>query len=152
MPKIENCSFHDVQRGYHHISPIGSVLIQITDPPDPIYPTPAEDVFFEKHQFAFVDAEEPTQFFSEEHLISTEQAQQFVDILKNALDHSYDVLVHCVAGVCRSGAVVEVAEMMGFDECFRYRLPNIRVKRMLMESAGLLPVHTSEQYTNDLAI
>jgi len=144
MPKIENCSFHDVQSGNHRISPINSVLIQITDPPNPVYPTPHEDVFAKKHQFAFLDAEEPTRYFPEEQLISTEQSQQIVDILKNALDNKQDVLVHCVVGVCRSGAVIEVAEMMGFDECFRYRLPNVRVKSMLMEAAGLLPVNEKD--------
>lgn len=142
MPKVENCSFRDVQRGNHRISPIGSVLIQITDPPDPIYPEPAEDVFVKKHQFAFLDADNPTRYFPEKYLISKEQAQQIVEILKIALDNEQDVLIHCVVGACRSGAVVEVAEMMGFDECFRYRLPNVRVKHMLMEAAGLMPVDT----------
>ena len=139
MPKIENCSWADFLRGNHRLSPIGTVAIQITDPSD-IPPEPAEDVFAERHPFQFLDAEEPTRFFPEEKLISDEQAENIASILIRALDNNRDVLVHCVVGACRSGAVVEVAEMIGFDECFRYRLPNARVKRKLMEQFNLLPV------------
>ena len=143
MPKIENCSWIDFQNGNHRIVPIGTVVIQIVDPGD-TPPEPAEDVFHSRYVFAFLDADEPTRYFPEEQLISVEQSLQIVDILKNALHNKQDVLVHCVVGVCRSGAVVEVAEMMGFDECFRYRLPNVRVKRMLMEAAELLPVNKKD--------
>ena len=138
MPKIENCSWGDFLRGNHRLSPIGTVAIQITDPGD-IPPEPAEDVFAERHLFQFFDAEEPTQFFPEEKLISDTQAEEIANILVDALKNDQDILVHCVAGICRSGAVVEVAEMIGFDECFRYRLPNARVKRKLMEQFDLLP-------------
>jgi len=136
MPKIENCSWADFQKGNHRLSPLGAVAIQITDPGD-TPPEPKEDVFVSRHSFQFLDAEAPTQFFPEEKLISDRQAQEIADILKTALANDTDVLVHCVVGACRSGAVVEVAEMLGFDECFRYRLPNIRVKQKLMQACGL---------------
>jgi len=138
MPKIENCSWEDFQRGNHRIEPIGSIAIQIVDPRD-MPPEPAEDVFYTRHVFEFLDAEKGTQFFPEEKLISNEQAENIASILIRALDKDRDVLVHCVAGMCRSGAVVEVAEMIGFDECFRYRLPNVRVKSKLMKQFDLLP-------------
>ena len=138
MPKIENCSWDDFLRGNHRINPIGTIAIQIVDPGD-TPPEPAEDVFHSRHVFEFLDAEAPTQFFSEEKLISNEHAEDIASILVSALDEDRDVLVHCVAGMCRSGAVVEVAEMIGFDECFRYRLPNIRVKSKLMHQFDLLP-------------
>jgi len=138
MPKIENCSWADFQKGNHRLSPLGAVAIQITDPGD-TPPEPVEDVFVSRHSFQFLDAEAPTQFFPEEKLISDTQAEEIAEILRTALSNNTDVLVHCVAGVCRSGAVVEVAEIIGFDECFRYRLPNVRVKRMLMQQFDLLP-------------
>ena len=138
MPKIENCSWIDFQKGNHRVDPIGTIAIQITDPGD-TPPEPAEDVFVERHSFQFLDAEGPTRFFPEEKLISDEQAEDIASILIRALDKGQDVLVHCVVGQCRSGAVVEVAEMIGFDECFRYRHPNTRVKRKLMEQFDLLP-------------
>ena len=138
MPKIENCSWDDFLRGNHRINPIGTIAIQIVDPGD-TPPEPAEDVFHSRHVFEFLDAEAPTQFFPEKKLISNEQAEDIASILVSALDEDRDVLVHCVAGMCRSGAVVEVAEMIGFDECFRCRMPNVRVKQKLMEQFDLLP-------------
>jgi protein-tyrosine phosphatase len=138
MPKIENCSWGDFLRGHHRLSPENAIAIQITDPGD-VPPEPPEDVFGARHSFQFLDAEEPTRFFPEEKLISDTQAEKIASILVDALENNQDVLVHCVVGVCRSGAVVEVAEMIGFDECPRYRQPNTRVKRKLMEQFDLLP-------------
>jgi len=138
MPKIENCSWIDFQNGNYRIDPIGTVVIQIVDPGD-TPPEPAEDVFYTRHVFEFFDAEESTQYFDEDDLIDDAQAKKIAWLLRLALEEDRDVIVHCVAGVCRSGAVVEVAEMIGFDECFRYRLPNTRVKSKLMKQFELLP-------------
>jgi protein-tyrosine phosphatase len=140
MPKIENCSWGDFVTGNHRIGPIGTVAIQIVDPGD-TPPEPAEDVFQSRHLFEFLDAEVPTRFFPEEKLISDQQAEDIASILIRAFEENHDVLVHCVAGACRSGAVVEVAEMVGFTECPRFRLPNARVKSKLMSCFDLLPSH-----------
>jgi len=138
MPKIENCSWNDFQKGNHRLDPIDAVAIQIVDPGD-TPPEPQEDVFHTRAIFEFLDAEVPTRFFPEEKLINDEQAKDIAEILQSAYKENRDILVHCVVGACRSGAVVEVAEMIGFDECFRYRLANARVKRKLMEQFDLLP-------------
>jgi protein tyrosine phosphatase len=42
------------------------------------------------------------------------------------------VIVHCVAGVCRSGAVCEVGVIMGFDDTEVFRSPNMLVKHKMM--------------------
>ena len=137
MPKIENCSWADFKVGNHRISPINTVAIQIVDPGD-VPPEPAENCFVERYCFQFLDAETQTsQFFPESALFSDSQAQHIARILRKSLDNDHDVLVHCVAGICRSGAVVEVAEMIGFDECFRYRMPNVRVRGKLMDQFNL---------------
>jgi predicted protein tyrosine phosphatase len=47
-----------------------------------------------------------------------------------------NVVVHCMAGVCRSGAVAEVGVMMGFRDVGRMRIPNVRVKTMMMRELG----------------
>ena len=47
-----------------------------------------------------------------------------------------DVIVHCVAGVCRSGAVCEVGVMMGFDDTEDFRSPNLLVKHKMMKILG----------------
>jgi protein-tyrosine phosphatase len=136
MPKIENCSWADFQKGNHRISPINTVAIQIVDLGD-VPPEPAENCFEKRYSFQFFDAEEATPYFPESALFSDCQASMIARILKQALKDEHDVLVHCVVGACRSGAVVEVAEMIGFDECSRYRLPNIRVKQKLMQACGV---------------
>jgi hypothetical protein len=47
-----------------------------------------------------------------------------------------DVVVHCVAGVCRSGAVAEVGVMLGFDDTEVFRSPNLLVKHKMMRKLG----------------
>lgn len=137
MSKIENVSWGDIFRGHHRDPGENAILIQIIDPKDPEFPTPKSDRFTECHQFRFLDAEVPTRFFPEEHLISDEQATEIYKVLMKGLDENRNVVVHCVMGVCRSGAVVEVAESIGYDECPRHRLPNTRVKGKLLQAAGL---------------
>jgi hypothetical protein len=59
-----------------------------------------------------------------------------VHLLQHALKKRMNVVVHCMAGLCRSGAVAEVGVMMGFNDTERTRIPNIRVKHRLMKALG----------------
>ena len=69
------------------------------------------------------------------------------------------VVVHCHAGVCRSGAVVEVGVMMGFDDTEVFRSPNLLVKHKMMRALGwtydenephtINGVALDEDWTND---
>jgi len=65
-----------------------------------------------------------------------EQAEQIASVLTTALNDEVDVVVHCVAGLCGSGAVAEVGVMMGFIDAHAVRQPNIRVKSMLINTLG----------------
>jgi hypothetical protein len=47
-----------------------------------------------------------------------------------------NVVVHCFAGICRSGAVCEGGVMMGFNDTERYRSPNLLVKHRMMKVLG----------------
>jgi predicted protein tyrosine phosphatase len=47
-----------------------------------------------------------------------------------------DVIVHCFAGICRSGAVCELGVMMGFQDTERFRQPNLLVKNRMMKALG----------------
>jgi hypothetical protein len=69
---------------------------------------------------------------------SHEQAAQLVKLLQHALDKRMNVVVHCVAGVCRSGAVCELGVMLGFDDCEGFRSPNLLVKHRMMKVLGWL--------------
>lgn len=130
---IENISWDDCKNGWHYDCGDNSMLIQIADPAT-FFPTP-KHTFKEIHQFEFLDAEDDDKF-PEEFKITDDQAVEIVELLKHAQENRMNVVVHCHAGICRSGAVVEVASMMGFTPSDRYRQPNIRVKTKLMNVLG----------------
>jgi predicted protein tyrosine phosphatase len=131
---IENVSWDAVKNGHHSDMGMNSMLIQIADPAT-FFPTP-KHTFKEVHQFEFLDAED-SDGFPDECKISDEQATELVRLLQHALDNSMNVLVHCHAGICRSGAVVEVGSIMGFTPTERFRMPNLRVKHRMMKVLGL---------------
>lgn len=131
MPWIENVAAIDVTKCHHHAAGENSMLISITDPagwrPTAMY------TFRERHDFEFLDADSG---FPEKCLISDAQAAEIVRLLQHALKNRMNVVVHCTAGLCRSGAVAEVGIMMGFDDTERTRIPNIRVKHRMMKALG----------------
>jgi predicted protein tyrosine phosphatase len=138
--KIENCAMDDIRVGDHTDFGANTVLIQITDPAmEP--PIPAKN-FHSIFQFEFLDlddadiAKHDDDAGFAEFVITEQQAQELVDILKFAQEKELNVTVHCIAGVCRSGAVVDVAEMMGFEPTNRFRAPNLRVKHLMMKALG----------------
>lgn len=133
MPWIENVSLGDIPKGRHHNAGENSMLIQIVDP-DMEFPTPMHR-FKETHQFKFLDLE-VSDAYGEELKVTDEQAESLVQLLQHAFDKRMNVVVHCVAGVCRSGAVCEVGVMMGFSDCEVFRSPNLMVKHKMMKILG----------------
>jgi predicted protein tyrosine phosphatase len=94
--------------------------------------------FKEVYQFEFLDAEDSdVATYGEEPLITDAQAAAIVQLLQRALDQHMNIVVHCHAGICRSGAVVEVATMLGFRDTEKFRSPNLRVKHKMMQVLGL---------------
>lgn len=133
MPWIQNVALADIPKGMHFDAGFNSMLIQIVDPAM-AFPKPKYQ-FREIHQFEFLDLEEQYEF-GEEFKITDAQAAELVRLLQHALDNGMNVVVHCVAGVCRSGAVCEVGVMMGFDDTEVYRSPNLMVKHRMMKALG----------------
>ncbi|HET8687170.1 MAG TPA: hypothetical protein VFM18_11000, partial [Methanosarcina sp.] len=108
--------------------------IQIVDP-DMEFPTPARNFACVK-QYKFLDLEEDGP--SVETLgIQPSQAADIADDLKRALLIGGNVVVHCHAGVCRSGAVAEAGVVLGFRDLHVYRQPNSFVKKLLRLCLGL---------------
>jgi rhodanese-related sulfurtransferase len=132
---IENVSKQDVNLGWHMDAGPNAMLIRIQDPATEFGNIAHKQMFKEVHEFEFLDAED-ADGFDEDFKISDEQAQQLVTLLQRALDNSMNVVVHCHAGICRSGAVVEVGKMMGFTPTDRFRQPNLRVKHKMMKALG----------------
>jgi predicted protein tyrosine phosphatase len=133
-PWIQNVSFADVQKGHHVDAGWNSMLIQIVDP-GMEFPTPLYQ-FRETHQFEFLDLEENDFAMSEDMKVSDAQAKRLVELLRHAMDNRMNVVVHCVAGVCRSGAVCEIGVMMGFRDTEVFRSPNLMVKHKMMRELG----------------
>ena len=128
---IQNVSRSAVESGFHlRVNPCKSMLIQISDV-DAEFPIPKYD-FSEVHQFKFDDAEDP----SDGTIITKNQANEIAELLKKAFDSGMDVVVHCHAGICRSGAVCEVGVMMGFQDGGTKRIPNMLVKHSIMRALG----------------
>lgn len=143
MPWIENCAVTDIPKAHHHDAGPNSMLIQIMDPPGD-HPIPKFQ-FKEVHRFDFLDIEDDGLTNNGdgeltdmgEFAITQEQAKELVRLLRHALDNRMNVVVHCFAGLCRSGAVVEVGTRMGFDAVEKFRSPNTRVMRLMMKELGL---------------
>jgi hypothetical protein len=133
MPWIENVAAVDISNRFHHDAGPNSMLISIADPggwrPD------AKHEFKERHDFEFLDSER-NDGDPEESKISDTDAQRLVRLLQHALKNRMNVVVHCTAGICRSGAVCEVGVMMGFADTERFRSPNLLVKHKMLRALG----------------
>lgn len=134
MPWIQNVALTDIKNGYHIAPGANAMLIQIVDP-GMEFPTPKYQ-FKEAHRFEFLDVEETDEVLEESMRCSQEQADQLVGLLQKALENRMNVVVHCVAGVCRSGAVCELGVMLGFNDTEAFRSPNLLVKHRMMKSLG----------------
>jgi len=146
---ITNVSFYDIKHGNFPNPGKNSMLIQIVDPCIE-FPIPYENCtcclstmkpyneFKEIHQFTFADVDNEIDI-AWEFRMNTEQCASIVNLLQHAKANKMNVVVHCIAGVCRSGAVVEVGTMIGFEDLGAYRQPNVFVKQSLMKGLDLIP-------------
>lgn len=138
---IQNVALADIPKRHHIDAGENSMLIQIVDPCME-FPIPKHQ-FKEIHQFEFLDIEEENDF-----AITDKQAAQLVALLQRAFENRMNVVVHCHAGICRSGAVAEVGVMMGFQDAEAFRAPNLRVKHKMMQQLGWT-YDSDEQPTNN---
>ena len=134
MPWIENCPRIAVELGTHTLDSKTSILIQITDA-DLDFVTPYHGDYINVFRFMFHDVTEMIEHKGKKYYpITQEQANQLVEILDISLKEKYNVIVHCTAGLCRSGAVTEVGSIMGFRPVHDNRLPNVEVKSKMLRS------------------
>ena len=129
----ENISRIDAKQGWHMPVDCNTYLIQISDigygQPIALY----KDKFSEIIQLNFNDTEDE----SDSQSISDYQAKEISNFLLKAKQNKANIVVHCHAGICRSGAVVESAMSIGYaDVEQRLRLPNSLVKRKIMQELG----------------
>jgi len=131
---IQNVALSDIKKGFHINPGDNAMLIQIVDPAME-FPTPLYN-FKLTAQFEFLDLEKDDMPSADEFKITDDQAKRLVDLLQHAHANRMNVIVHCVAGVCRSGAVCEVGVMMGFEDTEVFRSPNLLVKHKMMKVLG----------------
>ena len=127
MATIENRAQYQIVEGKHNNSGNDTVLIQICDP-DSEHVKPLAS-FKEIYQFKFLDIEDTQNI----HCIKDYQALAIANILKSALERDLNVVVNCVMGVCRSGAVADAGVAIGFKDGGSWRSPNILVKQKLFK-------------------
>ena len=132
----ENVSRQDIKQGLH-INPLvkKTYLIQISDigckQPKVLY----ENLFSDKLRLNFDDIEDELDFNS----ITDYQADKIAEFLNKAKQNNANIVVHCHAGICRSGAVVEAAMSVGYSDIEgRVRIPNTLVKRKVMSVLELI--------------
>ncbi|MDO9252601.1 MAG: hypothetical protein Q7U48_13760 [Hydrogenophaga sp.] len=112
MPTITRCSAAEFLAGVHPAPSREAVAIQITDP---CCAAPrAGDQYHALHHFEFTDTERASELTGE-FAINNDQARSIAVILRDALAEGRDVVVHCQAGIYRSGGVAEAARRCGFD-------------------------------------
>jgi predicted protein tyrosine phosphatase len=149
---IQNVSKLDIAAGHHFDPGPNAMLIQIMDQGEG-FPVPKYK-FKEVHQFEFLDIEDDgltnmgDGIMSDlgEFAITDEQAEDIAALLLHARKNRMNVIVHCYAGIFRSGAVAEVGIELGFDDTDAFRCPNRLVKRKLLQALNL-PYKDKESMT-----
>ncbi len=134
QPFIENVAAADIEVGNFRNPGHNSLLIQISDPGG--WKPTSEYKFSKILQFEFLDietvdlADDPA---LEDSIIQIAQAKEILAALLSAKEEGQNVIVHCYAGVSRSGAVVEFGKLLGFRDVGGYRSPNARIYEMLSD-------------------
>lgn len=134
MPTIKNVSLAEFEEIKDTLGP-DTYVIRIFDPLGSAWRSPPKNC--NSFTFEFLDAEDDTKL-DDDFKIQLDQARQLVNILTEAMMLRKNVVVHCHAGRCRSGAVAEVGEIMGFKYTGTIKQPNMRVKHMMLQILGLL--------------
>lgn len=109
MPFVQNVGRQEILDGLYKDPGPNSLLIQICDVGEEHIPVPA--IFQKSARFEFDDVEEPNDPAS----ISDAQADLISKELRQAYADGMNVIVHCYAGIYRSGAVALSAEYIGFE-------------------------------------
>lgn len=85
-------------------------------------------------QFRFDDTTDP----DNEHAIQPEQAEGLFNVISSCITMEWNVLIHCVMGKCRSGAITHAAEALGqfyglpVTIVDHGAIPNVLVKSMIL--------------------
>lgn len=125
---IQNVPKAAIPKGEHAFIPGKTALISILDPA--ATPPERKCEFTDVLQVEFLDVDEESEVSIQPH-----HAIEILNFLKKCQETQTNVVVHCTAGICRSGGVASAAEILGFrwrkPADFHYA-PNLLVKRMIL--------------------
>lgn len=129
-----NLSLHDVQNinfPWFIYEDNGCILIRLHNP-DYEFPKGESDYlrenfFQEVYELALEDS----------YIVPDETIDKLAKLIFDAKERKQNILVHCHAGISRSGAVVEVATMLGYKDIGRHRNPNRVIKENLRKALGI---------------
>lgn len=100
------------------------IMIQVFDDGCSVSPPEGfERIVNSFHQYEFNDIDAPFDGF-EHCIIDDGDAKSIASVLLSAKKNGQNVIVHCFAGVSRSGAIVQAAIDIGFKDPETYRAPN----------------------------
>lgn len=139
MPFVTNVSIADVVKGRFPLwCDSNTILIQIQDvdnsPTAKFVNVKKRSRFIKVYQFRFDDVESN----SSANQCTDIQAKQLANIIKSAKENGHNIVVHCHAGLCRSGAITECAVQYGFSDVNNnQRIPNLLVKKKVLTELGL---------------
>lgn len=144
MPLAINYSMSDIEKGLHCLPSTPTVLIQIQNYDCKQFIEPKYKSYFTNiFRFNFDDEEDVTQ----KGVITEAQSARLAKIITQAYQSSQNIFVHCHAGICRSGAIVEVCKLIGFETddlgekyglIVNRRIPNVLVFNKLRKQLGFL--------------
>jgi predicted protein tyrosine phosphatase len=134
MAFIQNVSYTSFESGMHRAPRFNSVAIQILNKDRDDFGAEGDQVKWPISPFTFKEIYKfRLEDIDSSEAISDEDAKQIAGILLNAYKNDQDVIVHCAAGISRSGAVCEVGTIIGFDDTHAFRLPNITIKSKILQ-------------------
>jgi hypothetical protein len=150
MPWIQHYSQYDIENGLHPRTGDNTILIQIKDYAEPYalnsepFIKPAAE-FVRTYRFLFDDTEDE----KDPNAITDHAAKLLGMILRSAYAEGRNVMVHCVAGLCRSAAVAVAGHQIGFDLEDKIRMPNTLVKKKIFQALGLYFDPTESPFATD---
>lgn len=133
---FENVSMVEFDKGNRSPTVVIRILDTLKDKPDDLQfsENPYPDAI--EFQFRFDDVTDP----DNEHAIQPEQAEGLFNVLSSCITMEWNVLIHCVMGKCRSGAITHAAEALGqyyglpVSIVDHGAIPNVLVKSMILRN------------------
>lgn len=132
MPFISNVSKDNVSRG-HYAKSDNMLMIRIDHDND--FPPVMGSIPKHVEYFNFLDIDQYDKDLTG-GLFSKADCERIVNIFKKCIEEDMDIVVHCLMGVSRSGAIADVASSLGFNitRDSQYRIPNAYIRSKLLDA------------------